>query len=298
MFGHGVAPPPGLFPEAKAAALKALELDENLAEAHAALAEIKFVYEWDWAGAEEGFRRAVEANPNVVEARRWYPWYLLMVGRKDEALAEARRIKELAPITPIWTVWLGWFYWAAGEDEQAINEVRQALELNPNIVAALYTLGCIYAAKGMYEEAIAAHEKAAAISPFWKWGLGITYALAGRKADARKIAAELEKGTPLPPGLAEIVDDFARRHAGSAKSAPTPKGYIRDTRGLAVLNPWGLAEIYTALGEKDKAFKWLEAGLEQRQSWMPMIGQNPNFKPLRGDPRFQDLLRRMNLPSD
>ena len=138
----------------------------------------------------------------------------------------------------------------------------------------------------------------AAISPFWKWGLGITYALASRKADARKIAAELEKGTPLPPGLAEIVDDFARRHAGSAKSAPTPKGYIRDTRGLAVLNPWGLAEIYTALGEKDKAFKWLEAGLEQRQSWMPMIGQNPNFKPLRGDPRFQDLLRRMNLPSD
>jgi len=296
LFGHGAAPPPGVFPQAKAAALKALELDETLAEAHAALAEIKLVYEWDWPGAEQAFQRALELNPNIAAAHYGYGWYLLMMGRMDEAIAEIKQAKELDPLTPLLTTWLAYSYWVAGEDEEAINEAGKSLELDPDFAFAHFIVGCVYAEKGMYEEAIAAHQKAADVSRFWSWGLGISYALAGRKDEARKIATELEKGMPLPTAWVEIIDSFARGHAELEKGAPVLKGYIRNARGLAIVNSSGLAEIYTALGEKDKAFRWLEAGFEQRQSWMPWIWRNPNFTPLRDDPRFRDLLRRMNLP--
>jgi hypothetical protein len=111
------------------------------------------------------------------------------------------------------------------------------------------------------------HTRAATVSPFWGWALGTSYARAGRKDEARAIAAAFEEGMLSP------------RYQGER-----------------IRNPWGLAEIYTALGETDKAFEWLEAGYAQRQSWMPWMGRNPNFEPLRDDPRFRGLLRRMNLP--
>jgi TolB-like protein/Tfp pilus assembly protein PilF/tRNA A-37 threonylcarbamoyl transferase component Bud32 len=257
MMGHEQAPE--TFPRARAAALKALELDETLAEAHEALAEIKLYADWDWAGAEQGFRRALEINPNLAQGHIHYSWYLQLVRPLDEAIAEMKRGQELDPLTPLWSAWLGWQYWEAGQNDNAVDAARKSLELDPNFPVGLYILGAAYAQKGMYAEAVAVHQKAGLASPAWRWPLGRTYALAGRKEEARKVAAELERE---PAGL----------------------------------NPWGLAEIYTALGEKDAAFRWLEACFRSRSGFLPWIRIEVPFKPLHSDPRFQDLVRRMNLP--
>ena len=259
IIGHGPAPSPEALPRAKAAALKALELDETLAEAHAALAEVKLYYDWDWAGAEQAFQRALELNPNLAEAHGHYAWYLVLLGRLDEGLAEMKRAQELDPLAPIYSAWLGQQYWGAGQYEEAIDEARKSLELNPDFPIGLYVLGAVYATKGMYEEAIAEHQKVGAVAPDWGWGLGHTYALAGQRDEALNV-------------LAELGEEYQQRNA------------------------WGVAEIYAALGEKDEAFRWLEAGYEYRHNWIPWMGWNPNYESLRDDPRFGDLLRRLNLP--
>jgi TolB-like protein/Tfp pilus assembly protein PilF len=258
LIGHEAVP--GAFERAKAATHKALELDPNLAEAHEALAEIKLYEEWDFPGAERAFLRVLALSPNLPDAHAHYSFYQLLVGRRYEAIEGMTRARQLDPLTPIWSAWLGWLYWEyMGQNDMAIAEARRSLELDPNFPWGLYVLGAAYAEKGMFDEAIAAHKKAAAGSPTLRWALGRTYALAGRRNEAREIAAELGK-----------------------KAEP--------------MDAWGLAEIYTALGEKDEAFRWLEVAYERRFSWMPWLEATPKFKLLRSDPRFQDLLRRMNLP--
>jgi serine/threonine protein kinase len=257
LIGHE-AIPDNLIP-AKAAALKALELDPNLLEAHEALAEIKLYWDWDWTGAQEAFEGLLAQNPNLPEVHAHFSWYLELMKRVDEAHAEMKRAAALDPLTPLWPAWQGWQYWKTGEYDRTIDGARKALELNPDFPWGLYVLGVGYAEKGMFEEAIAVHQKAAAISPTVKWALGYTYALASRREEAQKIAAELIK-QPMP------------------------------------METWGLAEIYTALGDKDEAFRWLEECAALRFTWMPWITNEPPFKPLRSDPRFQDLVRRMNLP--
>jgi TolB-like protein/Tfp pilus assembly protein PilF len=258
-LGLGLVPPREAFPPAKEAALKALELDEMLAEAHTALALVKLYYEWDWAGVEQAFRRALELNPNIPEAHRHYAWYLVLAGHMDEALAEMKRAQEVDPLTPIYTAELGWVYWIAEQYEEAIEEAQKSLELDPDFPVGLYVLGGIYADQGMYEEAIAVHQKAAAVNPAWKWGLARTYALAGRRDEAQKI-------------LAELIEE----------ARPS------DTHPLARIN--------IILGEKDEALRWLEAAYEYRHGWLPWISKAPQPELLRDDPRFHDLLRRMNLP--
>ncbi len=259
IIGHGPAPSPEALPRAEAAALKALELDDTLAEAHTILAEVKLYYDWDWAGAEQALQRALELNPNLALTRAHYSWYLQLFGHTDEALAEMKRAQELDPLAPIYTAWLGDQYLWAGQYDEAIDEARKSLELDSDFPVGLYTLGSIYAAKGMYEEAIAAHQKAGAVDPDLGWALGRTYALAGQRDEALNVLADLGK-------------EYQQRNA------------------------WGVAEIYAALGEKDEAFRWLEAGYEYRHNWIPWMGWNPNYEPLRDDPRFGDLLRRLNLP--
>jgi serine/threonine-protein kinase len=256
--GHGFAPSVENFPRAKAAALKALELDDTLAEAHAAMAEVKLYYDWDWIGAEKAFQRAFELNSSLALAHAHYSWYLFPFGRLEDALAEAKRAQELDPLSAHFTAYLGAAYWWAGQVDRAMDEARKALELNPGHPLGLYLLGAVYAEKGMFEEAIAAHQEARAIRPDLALVLGHTYALAGRRDEALRV-------------VAESGEDYLQR------------------------NPWGVAEIYTALGEKDEAFRWLDVGYENRYNMMPWIGETPTFEPLRDDPRFQELLRRMNL---
>jgi TolB-like protein/tetratricopeptide (TPR) repeat protein len=260
IMGHDPRPPPQALPRAKAAALKALELDETLAEAHAALAEVRIYYDWDVAGAERSFHRALELNPNLAMAHGQYAWFLTLFGRWDEALAEQKRAQELDPLAPLFTGFVGWMYLWLERYEEALVEARRSLELNPNFPLGHWVMGTAYAGMGMYEESIAAHKKAGAASPGWGWGLGVSYALAGRTDEAREVLDELEK---------EV--------------------YEWDT--------WGIAEIYATLGDKEGALKWLEAAYEQRHSYIPWLNEFPAFEPLREDQRFQDLVRRSKSPN-
>jgi len=216
---HGPGAPPDASARATAAALKALELDDTVAEAHAALALNKLYEDWDWETAEQSFQRALKLNSSLAPTRAQYSWYLQLFGRTDEALAQMRRVQEV-----------------------------------------LYVLGSAYAEKGMYEEAIKAHQRAVEVSRSRKSALGRTYAMAGRRDEARQVLAELE-----------------------ADHTPW------DT--------WFIAQIYAVLGEKDEAFRWLEAAFEPpHHHYVPWIRHSPAFKPLHDDPRFGDLLRRMNIP--
>jgi len=257
---HGPGAPLDASAQATAAALKALELDDTVAEAHSALAINKLYEDWDWAGAEQAFQRALKLNSSLAPTRGHYSFYLLLFGRTNEASAEMRRVQELDPLAPIYYAWQGWQYWWTGQYDEAIDEARKSLELDSDFPIGLYVLGSVYAEKGMYEEAIKAHQRAGVVDRAWKYALGRTYAMAGRQDEARQVLAELE------------VDS-------------TP------------WDTWFIAQIYAVLGEKDEAFRWLEAAFDPpRHHYLPWMRFPPAFKPLHDDPRFGDLLRRMNFP--
>jgi len=257
-IGHSAMATPDSFPRALAAARSALRLDETLVEGHAAMAMIKTYHEWDWDGAEKSFQRALELNPSEAMTHYHYAWYLALFGRLDEAIVEHKRARELDPLNPLHTAWLGTLYLWKGQDEEAIEEARKSLELDPDFPIGWLVLGNVYADKGMFEEAIAAHQELVKVAPWWSFALGQTYALAGQRDEARKILAKLEKEEATPFGA------------------------------------WGLAKLYTVLGEKDEAFRWL--AYEHPSFALPWVRVSPWFEPLREDPRFKDLLRRMNLP--
>ena len=256
LIGHEPSPPEGVHLKARKANLKALELDENLAEAHLAMAMIRIYSDWDMAGAEKSFKRALELNPSLAFAHCHYSWFLELKGQVSEAAAEMQQAQELDPLNPEYPAHQGWMYYWEGFYDKGIEEAQKSLELNPNSPVALFVLGGCYAAKGMYDEAITAHKKAGEISRSWKWGLGHTYALAGRREDALQITAELEN------------------HAKTG-------------------DVWGIAQIYTALGDKDKAFHWLEEGYKRHHQYMLWIRRCGNFDPLQDDPRFDDLEQRV-----
>jgi len=257
---HGPGAPLDASAQATAAALKALELDDTVAEAHSALAINKLYEDWDWAGAEQAFQCALKLNSSLAPTRGHYSFYLLLFGRTNEASAEMRRVQELDPLAPIYYAWQGWQYWWTGQYDEAIDEARKSLELDSDFPIGLYVLGSVYAEKGMYEEAIKAHQRAGVVDRAWKYALGRTYAMAGRQDEARQVLAELE------------VDS-------------TP------------WDTWFIAQIYAVLGEKDEAFRWLEAAFDPpRHHYLPWMRFPPAFKSLHDDPRFGDLLRRMNFP--
>jgi TolB-like protein/Tfp pilus assembly protein PilF/predicted Ser/Thr protein kinase len=259
MASHGPAGSIEAGERTKNAALRALELDNNLAEVHEALALIRIYHDYDVAGAEQSFRRALDLNPNLAAAHAHYAWLHWVLGRHDDAVREARRATEIDPFEVLWLAFEAWMYHWLGRYDDALAVTDRALQLNPSHPVALYVLGNTYVSRGQYDAAIIAHQKAWNVTPEWGWGLGHAYALAGRPDDARRIAAEL---------------------------AARPTAW----------RTWGLAEIYAALGEGDEAFRWLNAAYEQRHGYFPSIGYNPFFTSLRDDPRFETLLRRLNLP--
>lgn len=262
-IGHGTNPPPDAFTKAKAAALKAQELGGTLAETEAALGQIKLFEEWDWAGAEKDVQHAMALNPSLPDAQRIYSWYLLLTGRKDEAIAAMKRAIEVDPLTPLWSSDLAWQFWSLGRYQEAMDAAQKALELNPNFNQALCWLGFLYSEKGLFAEAVAAHQKLSTVSPPWRLALARTYAQAGRQDEARKMLAECLAGEPKPTGA---------------------------------WDGWFLGEAYAALGEKDEAFHWLDEAVKERMTFIPWIRQNPAYAPLRSDPRFEELVRRMKLP--
>ena len=247
---------PDAFKLAKAAANRALELGDTMAETHAALAQTSMYWNWDLAGSRQDFERALELNPNFAYARCHYAWYLTIWGHLDDALVEMERAKELDPLTPLYTAYLGYVYGYAGRHHDEVDEARKSLQLSSNFVWGLLVLGQGYAALRRYDEAIAAHKTLADVDSHQKVVLGRTYAVAGQRNEALTIAREVEKN-------------------------PTTREVYR------------LGELYAALGERDQAMHWLQRAYSQRESLMPWIGRERVLAPLHSDPRFQSLARRI-----
>jgi tetratricopeptide (TPR) repeat protein len=258
---YSVALPQESMPQAKAAAVRAIEIDDSLAEAHSALGVYLSMYSWNQPAAEREFRRAIELNPNYPTAHQQLANLCLMaMGRFDESIAEGRRAEELDPLSPVISMDLGSNLTRARRFDEAIAQLNRTLTLDPNFYAARHFLGTAYHAKGQYGEAIAEFRKALTLTddPWVKALLARSLAKSGQRGEAVKMLGELES-------------ESAHRYVTSA----------------------GFAIVYAALGEKDKAFVWLEKDVAERASRPPFFSVNPVFDDLRDDPRFADLVRRV-----
>jgi len=256
---HAPGAAKSLYPRATTYALQAVGLDENLAEAHQALAEMRLYFHWDWPAAEQSFRKVFELNPNAAATHAHYGWFRVLYDDWPGAIAEAKLAAELDPKDPLWGSWLGWLYLLHGEYAPAERELRRVLAANPDYPCANHVLGQTLIRLGRNEDALAAFKTAADASARWAWGLAQGMALVGRKDEARVLAERLE-GAEFP-------------------------------------DAWGLAEVYTALGDHDRALKWVEYGYEIRRDWMPWVKANTFLAPLRAEPRFREVLRRLDLPT-
>jgi DNA-binding winged helix-turn-helix (wHTH) protein/TolB-like protein/Flp pilus assembly protein TadD len=265
---YGVQQPKDGFPKAKEAAVKALEMDETLAEAHTSLAFIKFRWDRDRVEAEREFQLAIKYKPTYAPAHQWYSSYLVALERFDEAVAEAKRTSELEPLSFTASSHLGWILYLAGRTDEAITQCAKILSLDPNSFPAHRYLGLAYEQKGMYPQAIAEFQKGVKLSgsPLVLALLGHAYAVSGKTAEARAVLSDLHD-------LSEAPDVSARRY----------------------VSPYTVAAIYTGLGEKDQAFRWLERAFEERDVWLMNLKVDPVFAKLRSDKRFQDLLTRAGL---
>ena len=255
-----VLPAREVMPKLKQAAAKALELDDTLAEAHTSLAWARF-REWDWAGAEKEFKRAIELNPGYAAAHSGYGEYLVAAGRFDEALREMNRAAELNPLSPLTSLALASRFYYARQYPQAIEQSQKTLAMDANFVAAHDLLGRAYERKGAYPEAIAELRKALELSDDDSnelAALGLAYASSRQETEARKTLAQLKE-----------------------RSQQT---YVQ---------PMWLAVIHLALGEKDQAFDWMQKAYDDRSAWLVYLKVDPLFDPVRADPRFTGLLRKV-----
>jgi TolB-like protein/Flp pilus assembly protein TadD len=252
------------MPKAKAAALKALEIDDTLAEPHVSLAHIKYYYDRDWAVAEREYKRAIELNPNYPTAHSWYAVYLMSAGRFDEALAQIRRAQELDPLSLPTNMALGWVLLNARQYDQSVEQLRKTLEMDPNFVLAHHRLGLAYEQQGKHDEAIAEFKQVVNLLPGKPLGiasLAHAYALSGKRAEAQRALAELQE--------------------------LSKQRYV---------SPASIAMTYAALGDKDQAFAWLEKADKAHDALLARLKVDPRFDTLRADSRFADLARRVGLP--
>ncbi len=249
------------MPKAEQAALKALELDDMLSEAHVILGDVKRVYYWDAAGAEREYQLALELDPGSYEAPYQYAFFLTSMGRHDESVAMGRRAQQLNPLDPNMRSGACARFRFAARYEEALEQCQAALEMDPDFQSSYRDLGDIYENLGLYNEAAAARQK--------EW------TLAGVSED------ELT-------GLAEAAA------LGKERYYRWMLDYWEKRSERRHVSPDTFAKIYAFLGDKDQAFKWLEEAYEEHDLVLN-IKVNPDWDPLRDDPRFQDLLRRMNL---
>lgn len=251
--------PKETFPQAKRAALRAVELDDSLAEAHAAMGTI-LSSECDWAASEREFKRAIELNPNYDVVHSFYGLLLITMGRMDEAMSEMKQAEKLDPLSITVKTNIGGILFRARAYDQAIEQVRKVVEVAPNFPRAHLVLGQVYEQKGMYAEAIAELQQTARLSgnrPVALAVLAHIYAVSGNRAEAIKLLEQLQQ--------------------------LSTERYV---------SPDQMAIIYAGLGDKDKVFEWLEKELEDRSLSIGLLGIEQRFDSLRNDPRFQDLLKR------
>ncbi len=256
--------PKEFFPKSKAAAKRALELDETLAEAHTALARVLFAYEWNFAESDKEYLRAIELNPNYPTAHHWYGnANLLRTGRFDESIAEMKRAQELDPLSLIINADLGENYVLSRRYDEGIDQLRKTIELDPRFYYSYRWLGIAYQMKGNYPAAIAEYSRSQRSNndPWAERLLGQAYAASGNKDEAFKSLARL-----------------------------------REIAGKQYVPPYHFAILYTALGDNEQAFQWLEKSFQDRGQEMTRLKIDPFLDPLRDDPRLRELMRKVGFP--
>jgi tetratricopeptide (TPR) repeat protein len=267
--GHLGLPPKEGYARAEAAALKALQLDDTLAEAHTSLAITRF-YAWDWPDAEREYRRAIELDPNCAAAHEWYAFYLETEGRTDEGFAEIHRAMALNPLSLTINTGLGRMYYSNRQYDQAIAQYKKTLELDPNVLWVRLRLGQALSQKGLADESLAEFRKAREILPAPSGLHGVdvvsirlaqAQAFLGRRDEAKKVIDQWKR---LPPAGAISLQE--------------------------------VAIIYVGLGEKDEAFALMERAYAERDFHLASLKSDPRFDPIRSDPRYVGLLRRVGFP--
>lgn len=262
-FSDWYLPPRQVMPQAKAAALKALQLDDSLSATHAVLCWIYTVYEWDWPGAERECKRAIELSPNSADAHDTYSNFLACMGRWEKAVAEIQLAEELDPLSFRYSADAAMIYYDWRHYDQAVLHAQKSLSLQPDYFIAHSYLGMIYAQTGSYSEATAEAQKGVKLSdsPLARGVLGYSYAASGNKSEALKIAADLQGNLD--------------------------KHFVC---------PFEIGTIYIRLGEKDESFRWLNRAYEERSICISGMKFDPRLDPVRSDPRYATLVRQVNFP--
>ncbi|MGB8521527.1 MAG: tetratricopeptide repeat protein, partial [Candidatus Acidiferrales bacterium] len=252
-----------VLPEAEAAAVKALQLDDNLASAHAVLGQIR-AYRLEWPGVLDEFKRAIELNPGEANSHHWYALALASAGSSDEAISEMKLAQELDPRSLIINANLSWVYYLAGRNDEAVAQAQKTVAMDPSFAVAHGYLGEAYLAKQEYAKALEESQRALALSgneTSFKAELANAYAVAGKKPEALGI-------------LHELLQMSSRQY----------------------VSPLNIALVYVGLGQKDEAFQWLEKAYDERSVRLINLAVHPRFASLHSDPRFAELVRRIGLP--
>jgi tetratricopeptide (TPR) repeat protein len=260
---YGYLPPEATFPQAKTAVLKALSLDDSLAEAHTSLAFVNLYYDRDWAGAEREFQRAIALNPNYANGHHWYAEFLSLVGRHDQAIAESQRARELDPMSTIINAWVSSRYFYARQYDRALEEARHAVEMDANFAPARMVLGHAYEQKGLLDEAIAEYGRASSLD-------------AGCSMYAAALVHALSVAGKRPRAL-QVLEDIRRMASGRFVSS------------------YDLAVAHLGLGDKTQAIHLLGAAIRERSPRASFLGVDPRLDGLRDYPHFPGLLRAIGL---
>jgi len=257
-------PPIEASEKSRAAVRKAVEIDSRLPEVYTAVAYARLLYEWDFSGAEEAFRHALELNPNQVTGHYWYALFLAAMERPDEALAHIQSAMQLDPLSLVINCHKGWVLYFARRYDDAILQLLNTIEMDQNFLLSRYFLGVVYLRTGRFADGIVQFEKAKETSnnhPGPQAGLSAALALSGKKSEARKILGSLEK--------------------------------LADRRYVA---PYFIALVHLALGDVEEVFDWLEKAFKEHSAYLSNIKADPALDPIRSDPRFLKLIRRVGLP--
>jgi len=257
--------PKEAYAQSKAAAIKALKLDDNLAEAHHSLAHVAFVCDWNWQEAEKEFKRAIAINPNYATAHFYYGFFLDSMGRFEEALPEWNRARELEPLSMTINTMIGYHYYFERQYDQAAKQLRTTLDMAPNFAIAHFGLGSVYLEKPTPGDGMSEFQRAVALeedNPRYIAGLGLAYARVGKRSEASKILSDLQ--------------------------VLSKRRYVSPV--------WREVLLAYMTGNKEEAIEALERGYEDRFEYMHLLKVNPGYDGLRSEPRFQALMRRMNFP--
>ncbi len=260
---YGVAPPKEVYPRAEEAAQKALQMDGTMAEAYASLAFARMFYDWDWPGAEEAFRQAIELNPGCSTAHHWYAEYMVLVGRGQDAAAQSKKALESDPLSLIINTLLGWVPYYERRYDEAINQLHRTLEMDPSFVPAHFFLGLSFVQTSVFDEAV----------------------------------AEFQHGESLfgESTLLVVVQGYAHAMAGDQEKAEAILDEVNRLSNGRYIQPYYTAAVYAALGDKDRTFEWLGRACEDRDTWVAFLGVDPIWDDIRSDERFMRLEERVGF---